>query len=533
MLQYYSKKLKKRIIITPNQLIKKIKIKDNIKQAIIFTFIFGLLTHFFILTNKLINHDDLEQLVSNMDYSSSGRWFLQVGNLPSSAFSMPWVNGLFIILYTAILAAIIIYLFDIKNKFNIALLSAFMIMFPTNSALFHYTNSYDAYLFGAVLGAIGILLFTKYKYGFIGTIILTVFAIASYQSFFGLLFGIIVVYYLLELIKGKISSKEYLRTMLRVLACYLGAVILYIISTKYLLNIELSDYQNIDKIGSVNFSTIFRTIPRAYGTFFQFLLQDSYSQFGYIKYLNIIFLISTLYLCFLSVKDKKFEEQFFVLINLLALPLIVNLIILMAPTSAIGLRQLSAYLVYYGLAVALIDIYGNKIDLGIQDSNNIKNKKLVTAAIWAISLTMIASLYQFYIVTNKVYMTLEIDSTNVLSYTTRVISDIENHEAYDRKKAVYFVGSPDITTPFTEKYTTPDVLKSAILSKKLPANALWPLYPERYAAFPNKIILMWGDYYRALADKNLQKDISEMPIYPEKGSIKELKGSIFIKFKQY
>lgn len=100
------------------------KIPLNVKKAVIITIIAGLFAHFFVLTNKFINHDDLLQLVSDMDFSTSGRWFLKYPNMISSNFSMPWINRILIILYTAIMSGIIVDLFKIKSNLAIGLFSA-------------------------------------------------------------------------------------------------------------------------------------------------------------------------------------------------------------------------------------------------------------------------------------------------------------------------------------------------------------------------------------------------------------------------
>lgn len=510
--------------MTPIQFLKNIKISDNIKKAILFTLILGIFTHIFFLTNKTLNHDDLEQLVSNMDYSTSGRWFLQYANLPSSNFSMPWVNGLFIIFYTGIICAIIVKIFEIKSTLYIFLLSGIFIMFTSNSALFHYTNSADAYSFGAMLSMIGVYLFIKYKNGFIFTILLTVLSLATYQTYIGLNISILVIYYLFKMIKNEISHKEFILDVFRILLTYLIAIILYIISVKYIFNIQLSNYQNLDKMGNIDLLKLPKYIFNAFIQFFGFFLLDTYYQFGLLKYVNGLIIISTLYLFYIFIKKINTEKKILSWITLLLLPIFMNLIFIIAPTSAIGLRMLQGYFSFYILIFILME------------STEVKNNKKfnsITLSLWIITIGILTSLYHFYILTNKVYLTLEIDTINVNSYTTRVLSKIEDQEFYNEEKPLFLIGNPDITTNFTEKYTTPDVVKSTILDKKIAANYLWKLLPERYLAFPNHIENIWKVDYDVIEDSELVKKIDNAKIYPKEGSIFEHKGSIYIKFKDY
>lgn len=510
----------------PHDFIRSIKIPKNIQKAFFYTLILELFTHFFILTNKLINHDDLEQLVSKMDYSSSGRWFLQYANLPSSYFSMPWVNGILILIYSSIITSIIVYVLNIKSKLNIMLISAIMIMFPSNAALFSYTNSYDAYLFGAVLAFIGLYLFVKYKYGFIVTIILTVLSLATYQTFISLCLLVLISYYFMKLINEKINSRIYIKNILKVFLTYISSIIFYIISCKFLINVELSSYQNIDKMGNLNIFSLPELIFRTYYKFYAFLINDDYFQFGFTKYLNIILLFGIFYLLYILVSKLELNEKVVAILTILILPIIINLIFIMAPNSAIGLRMLQGYIGMYVFFITILEYF-------VLNKFKFKNFRLIAVSMWYIILPIIFSLYNFFIVTNKVYTTLEIDTINVISYTTRVINNIENQEFYEKHKPVYFIGNPDTTTSFTEKYTTREVLKSTILDKKLPAHYFWKLYPERYSAFPNKIENIWKVNYDKIEDNLLIEKINSAPIYPKKGSIFEYNNSIFIKFKNY
>lgn len=100
--------------------------------------------------------------------------------------------------------------------------------------------------------------------------------------------------------------------------------------------------------------------------------------------------------------------------SLFILPFCVNLIYIMAPNSVIGLRMLQGYLAIYLLFILLID-----------DFNRIVIEWEILSQ-WAISIVLILSLFQFAIVTNKVYLAFEIDKSNIKSYTNRVLMKIED-----------------------------------------------------------------------------------------------------------
>lgn len=499
---------------------KKIKkIPSNIKRAFLYTLVVGVLTHMFFLTNKFINHDDLLQLVHDMDFSSSGRWFLKSGNAISSNLSMSWVNGCLVIIYTGIMAAILVDIFQLKSKLSIFFTSAMMITFPSNAALFPYSNSYDAYAFGGLLAFIGMYHFIKQEKISLITISLTVLGLASYQIYFAFCFATIVVYYLVKLLRKETNADKFVRNLLLTLINYLIAIISYVIITKYVLKIELTDYQNIDKMGSLNLLTLIKSIPNTYAKFYEFFIKDSYYQFSYLKYLNIIFFIACLYLIIDAISKLKNKEMVLASLTIFLLPIFINLIYLMAPNSAIGLRMLQTYIVFYVLSIVLVEYFANK------------NPAKIMAG-WIICLSLFLSIFNFVVLANKVYTAYEIDKSNILSYTTRVLSKIESEDFYEADKKVYFIGNPDITNSFTPKYTSPDVLISTILDKKVVAHLYWKLYPIRYAAFPNEVDNMWYPDYSATNDE-LKQIIDEMPMYPAKGSIIEYDNEIYVKFRDY
>ncbi|MFM1525565.1 MULTISPECIES: glucosyltransferase domain-containing protein [Helcococcus] len=501
------------------------KIPKNVKKAFLYTILFGVICHFYALTNKLINHDDIDQLVHNMDFSTSGRWFLHYAAFISSNFSMPWVNGGLIIFYTAISSALLADLFEIKKEFHIILLSAIMICFPTNAALFPYMNSADAYALGELFIILGAYLMIKYQYGFVGSIILTVLSLAIYQTYLGLAASIVIIYYIFEIINKKNNFNFVLKKLFIALFSYISSLTLYVISVKYIFSIQLSEYQGIDKMGVLNLKDLPISILSTFYEFFRFFFLDSYDQFGFYTIVNTIIFVGMTFLFINLIRKLEIKKLIFVCLLILILPISVNSIFILAPNSAIGLRMLQGYIAVY---ILFIMIFENYSKLKIKEKMN-----LTTISLCASAIAFLLTIGNFLIVTNKVYMTLDVDGKNLASYTTRVLSRIEEQPFYDKNKPVYFIGNPNITNEFTSKYTTKDVLKSTLLDEKITMHYFWYLYPERYSGFTNPVKEIWNKDLVKIEDENLKNTIYDMPIYPKKGSIIEYKGSIYIKFKEY
>ena len=124
----------------------KIKIKKEWKIAFISTIIIGLITHMFIMVNNLPNHDGLLNIVGNQEHIELGRWFLKFACLFSSYFTIPWIIGIISILLLGLTSVVIIEIFNIKEKINIILISAILVVFPTIASGFAYIFTLDGYI---------------------------------------------------------------------------------------------------------------------------------------------------------------------------------------------------------------------------------------------------------------------------------------------------------------------------------------------------------------------------------------------------
>jgi len=161
------------------------KIPRYIKITFFSTMIIGLVTHMYMLTNKIPCNDDVLQLVDSLSYlASSGRWFLTVPAAISSEFSMPWVNGLLTVFYVAVAACFTASMLKVRKTLYCVLLGAVMVTFPPLTDTIPYMQCVDAYLFAMMLCCIGIYLAQKYKWGFLPAIPLIVCSLATYQATF-------------------------------------------------------------------------------------------------------------------------------------------------------------------------------------------------------------------------------------------------------------------------------------------------------------------------------------------------------------
>lgn len=88
----------------PEEIFRKFNtiIKKNWKVAFFSAIIIGFLTHMYVFTNMLPNHDGVNNIYDAQRKFYSGRFFLSPVSGISSYFDLPWINGTLGILYLAL-----------------------------------------------------------------------------------------------------------------------------------------------------------------------------------------------------------------------------------------------------------------------------------------------------------------------------------------------------------------------------------------------------------------------------------------------
>ena len=111
------------------------RMKNRIKPphiyAFCFSFVFGLLAHFYRMTNWLPNWDSLVFRNDPQHMESLGRWFLPFASGISSSYELPWLNGLLSILYISTAVVFICAAFEVRSRLTAAMIGAATITFPT------------------------------------------------------------------------------------------------------------------------------------------------------------------------------------------------------------------------------------------------------------------------------------------------------------------------------------------------------------------------------------------------------------------
>lgn len=503
----------------------------NIKLTFLSTIIIGLICHAYMMTNKWVNLDDIVQLIDKMDRTTSGRWFLQYPSAIGSDFSLPWVNGLLTITYSAVMAVFIVKMFNIKSKVNSILIGGILITFPTIGSLMPFMNTQDSYQFGAMLAGIGAYLLVKKKWGFIFTAILLTLSLAIYQTYLGYAAGLILIYIIKELLKDKDNLREQIILFIKTGIAFVVAVGLYLFVSRVIFGHLLTDYKGLQTMGSVPLSKLPELVVNTYVQMFKFFSGQEFNyHFPYMKYLFLFSTLLTLYVLYFIIKKRELDmgKIAAIVFILIVFPIAINIMYIMSWEAGVMLRMAYPYTVCFIFPLILIDFLSkNEYDI-LEKETSLNKKGLVYYSSWVLTITSIFAVYNNIYVTNKTYFKVGITNQSSHAYGNRIMTRLEMTPGYNTKDKVVFVGNPDSRTSFTKEYDTDDI-KPFVIANHLTRLYSFKYYPVRFLGFPNVI----HDYetYSEVPKKDLE-EVKNLGIYPSSDSIKKINGVIYVKFKE-
>lgn len=534
------------------------RIPRKIKATFFSCFAMGLITHAFMLTNKLPNHDDITQTFDDLSFTvSSGRWFTVFPASISSTFSMPWVNGILCIIYISVAACFVVSLLKINRIIYCALISGIMVSFPVVAATLTYMQSADPYFFSLMLACFGAFLAGRYKFGYLYAILPLTLSMGIYQSYFSAAAGLLIMILINEVLKDELPWKKTLFKGLRFLGTLGASMAAYFVMVKITtIGKGLTSYAGIDQMGSISLPDLPASIFRSY----QFLIGFYLGNWRRVHYsfAGIIFAFSFLACAGLMVLwcvRKKLHKEPVKLIFLAALiillPLSCNIVYVMNPNGPIhdlmiyGMALVPVFLLtvvdQFTIRNSQFTMKEREVKLHDADQHSIhqsKNKKWIPIAqnlsCWMITLTAVMCIFNYFITSNQVYFKQFFTYEKAYAQSVSLISRIQSVPGYTSKTVVVFVGNPIIKN----QDGTPE-LNDIIVSgtKGIYGNYSYPQFLRKYLNFTQPV--EWvenstlGDpgIMGAINDAEISAILADMPQYPNDGSVAFIGDKIYVKFE--
>lgn len=351
-----------------NKLLQRLKRMDSCyKCAFISTFILGLATHMYMITNKFPNHDYPYNVYGDQFRwpLMLGRWFLEPAAAVSSHFTLPWINGLLSILYVAAAAVFIIGILNIKNTIPIILCAGLLITYPAFADTAGFMFTADGYMMALLFASAAVWIWQKKEgiWSYVMFAIALGLATGIYQAYLSFAIYLILIRIILDILEQNYTNKNLFKKIGKAIISGVCAIVFYYAMQLIVMKaagVSFADYMGISEAGLPGIAALITAFLESAVSFAELFI-GSNREFTLFEIGNGIFGILFLVIyCFIILRTKLYQRktQFivFLIANLLFIPsaYLWNFI-----SEEVVYRLLMLYCVVllYLLAVALTDRY--------------------------------------------------------------------------------------------------------------------------------------------------------------------------------
>lgn len=486
-------------------------------------FVVGLITHIYIMTNLILNHDSVGGLFSLNENLKNARWSLSFLSSFGTGFQLPVVTILIALSMLALTAALTVEILEISNRAAVVLTCAFLVTFPPVACTFSYMFTADAYFISLFLSTLAVWLTKQYRCGWAAAIALCTVSLGGYQSFVCYAIGLFLIDCILQLFTDKPLFKI-VHTGLKYIGVILASLVLYYLALELLLHItgiQLNTYQGLNQIDPFAFGEFLKEIPRTYRDFIHYFTEPYYT-FGFYRTVQMLcLLLAAGALAYLAVARKLYQEWgrlLALMAGVALLPLALNFITILS--TGAWVHELMHYS-FVLLFVLIIKLY----ELAFQ----VKGESRLFPTLRIAGFAMVGILaWNCFCVSNIAYLRLQVCYENSFATANRIAARVESLEGYSSELPVAFVGEIGREayggtlgefSAYNYLTGTNDVLLYSIDDYTRSRNFL-----KHYIGIP-----MPYPNQNQLELLNTSEEVKKMPHYPAAGSVAIQEGVIVIK----
>lgn len=513
------------------------KIPNHTRICLITGLIVGWLTHFYMLSHKLVNWDDANNMSAYGSGDYLGRWFLKYIHPLGGVHSIPAVHGMLFILLLAVSACLILEITGIRSITGAVLAPTVLLTFPSVVSTMTFMFMAHTSGIGIFMVCLGVYCLRKYKYGFIPCGVLLLFVLGTYQSYISFAITLMLMGMINDLINKEKKFKEVFWNGIICVAVLGITVVLYMwLSHVIYPNLDNETYGGVGNMGQIALSQMPVLIARCYKRFLEFFLWKPFPfMTGTKQAANICVCVFGAILFITLVIKKRLYQDILSFILLLVVcgfvPLAAAFIYFMAPEVDYSMLMLYAYALIYVLVLALLEYclkeWGSA--LLMEAAKKCMCYLLTIATIAAVAL----SCYTDYLLTNKAYLRTDLATQRVTSYFNRVIAFAESAEGFAAGDELTILGefyykdnpsSVEIDVLDSEGLRTLDgvALENGLITSGVRDNfiKIFVGYETARLSDGEKKEIMATDAYKA------------MPVYPSQGSVEKINGVWVVKLTE-
>ena len=419
------------------------KIPKHTKLCFLSGMIFGILTHFYMFTNKLTNWDDINSLSSFGSGDYLGRWFLKYIHPLGSKHSIPAVHGILFIFFLALSACLVLEILNLKSTTSAILVPVVMVTFPSIVSTMTFMFMAHTSGIGIFMVCLSIYLLRKYKFGWLPCSVMLICVLGIYQSYICLAITLMLMGMIFDIINGKEFPKSVKHGIICVLVLGVSVLVYMKLSHVIYPNMENETYGGVGNMGEIPISDMPRLIGRCYKRFLEFFLWKPFAFMTKISQItNIITSVLAVILFGIIVKCKKiYKDILKLLLSILLcgfMPLAAAFIYFMAPEVDYSMLMLYAYALIYVMVLALLEYCIREWEL-VKDFKKWQ-QNICQGLVIVTVLTISVSCYSDYLITNKAYLRTDIATERVKAYFNRVLVMAQSTEGFEYGDKITILG---------------------------------------------------------------------------------------------
>lgn len=510
------------------------KIPKHTRICLLTGLIAGWVTHFYMLTHKLVNWDDANNMSAYGSGDYLGRWFLKYIHPLGGIHSIPAVHGVLFILLIAVSACLILEIAGIQSTTGAVLVPIVLMTFPSMASTMTFMFMAHTSGMGILMVCLAVYLLRKYQYGAIPCGVLLVCVLGTYQSYISFAITLMLMGMINDLIHNEKDFKEVFKEGI-LCVVVLGVSVAFYMWLSHVIypNLDNETYGGVGNMGQIALVQVPVLIARCYKRFLEFFLWKPFAfMTGTKQAANIgVSVLAVVLFITIVIKKKLYKNVLnFVLLLVVCgfVPLAAAFIYFMAPEVDYSMLMLYSYALVYVLVLALLEYclkeWGSAL---LMD----KAKKYVCYLLTAVTIaTVLLSCYTDYLLTNKAYLRTDLATQRVASYFNRVIGFAEATEGFAAGDELTILGefyykdnpsSVEIDVLDAEDLRTLDgvALENGLITSGVRDNfiKLFVGYETASLSDGEKKEIMETDAYK------------EMSVYPSQGSVEKIHGVWVVK----
>ncbi len=387
----------------------------------------GLATHGFALTNKLVNHDEIESLFGKGATITSGRWGLELVKLLFPDWSMPWIYGGISIVLMALAVCLAVRLLNIRSKPLQAIFAMLVLSFPSLTGNFCFMFTSSAYALSFLLAVLSVYEFLRggWLHAAVSVLCL-VFALSMYQAYIAVAASIYVVLMTARALDG-VSVKDNVLYGLKALAVMALSIGIYYAVTLLVFKFtgaQFNTYVTENVTGELG---LMRKVRMAYDAFFyifsfrNFYLVTSEAS----RYVHIVLCLAAI--LGLAVGRKPVNVLMAAFLTAL-LPLSICCMYLIMSNSSIHTLVMYSFVAVYMLLMVVLERADFKGAGWVKD-----------AAALLLMVIVVSNVY----FGNMSYLKLKLQYENAYAFYSSLMTQVKETEGFEEGTELAVIGRQD------------------------------------------------------------------------------------------